>query len=233
MTVLQCLAAVLVASRAYWYVALTFLLVVIPIIVFATSLTSGRGAKLFRGIVIVLVFGFMVNLFAGHFASNWLLVRAGEAGTATVVSIEPTSSQYNDQPVMRYQVMIRPQHGGAIVQTYFETSDFNITPQPTEDGYVYPPPGRQFSVRYLPDFPRAFVILSNDDSPYGRGLRCQRSMEIQSKLRNQIAFDPQNAEFKAALGEAQLAADRDCHAPASPAATQANPTSTIVHVEAG
>jgi len=231
MMLLQCLAAVLVASRAYWYVALPLLVIAIMIALAATSVLPIRVGRLFRSMIPVLVIGFFVNLFAGHFASNWLLARVGDAGAATVVSIESTSALYNDQPVMRYQVMIRPLQGGAVAQTHFDTSSFNITPQPTEDGYVYPAPGSQFNVRYLPDFPFAFVILSDDDSPYSRGLRCQRSMEVQSKLSKQLAFDPQNAEFKAALGEARRAAERDCNV-TWPTATPASPASLTVPGEA-
>ncbi|WP_018610003.1 hypothetical protein [Uliginosibacterium gangwonense] len=217
MMVLQCLAAVLVASRTYWYVALPLLIVAIVFVLGVAAVMPSRVATLLRGIPSVLVIGFFANQFAGHFASNWLLATSGIAGSATVVSIESTSSMYNDQPVMRHQVMIRPQQGGAVIQTYFDTSDFNITPQPTEGGYVYPQQGSRFNVRYLPDFPRAVVVLSDDDSPYSRSLRCQHSMEVQNKLSNQLAFDPQNGEFKAALANAKHVAEQDCRDPDVPA----------------
>jgi len=46
-------------------------------------------------------------------------------------------------------------------------------------------PGEKFKVRYLLSFPRDFVIITNDDSPWARGLACnsleQRVFEAERK----------------------------------------------------
>ena len=48
-----------------------------------------------------------------------------------------------------------------------------------------PRPGEKFNVRYLLSFPRDFVIITNDDSPWARGLACnsleQRVFEAERK----------------------------------------------------
>lgn len=206
MFVLRCLAAFLFVLKAYpvWSVCALFLL----------SYLFSKCPKQPSFIVSALSTLFLcyfANLFVGHFVRNPLLMLSGDVGEATVVAVEQTSSLYNDQPVMRHEVMIRPQSGGEVLHTYFETDEFNVSPQPTDDGYIYPQVGMQFNVRYLSQFPRALVILSDDDSPYSRGLRCQRYRAVASKLSLQMQFDPSNAAFQATLAQAQAAMAKACN----------------------
>ncbi|MDS0527410.1 hypothetical protein NNC19_17095 [Clostridium sp. SHJSY1] len=117
--------------------------------------------------VIILFPLYMINLFAGHFLTNALLENYGEKGEGIVVSSNETSDLYNDQPVWRYDVMLKSGNEEPI-STYFLTSDFNIIHKESFNEYRYPSKGIRFNVWYLKKYPKAFVIIANDDSEYAK-----------------------------------------------------------------
>jgi hypothetical protein len=59
---------------------------------------------------------------------------------------------------------------GKITETSFDDDDFNQ--YPVANTFIVPQPGDKFNVRYLSTFPQDFVIITNDDSPWARGLAC-------------------------------------------------------------
>lgn len=138
---------------------------------------------------------FMVNLFAGHFVRNALLLRVGVEAEGMVVASSETNVRYNDQPVWRHEVMLKPK-GVPVspISTYGLTSDFNLTPHAWDEGFAYPAAGVRFNARFLPDFPRAFVILTEDDSEYSKGLKCQRSAQQQATLRARLRMVPESRQ---------------------------------------
>lgn len=137
---------------------------------------------------------YMVNLFAGHFVTNALLEHFGEKGQGMVVASKQTSDLYNDQPVWRYDVMIKSGNEKP-VSTYFLTSDFNIIHTDSFNEYRYPSEGTRFNVLYLKRYPKAFVIIADDDSEYAKNLRQYKRSEEINRLKNQLKMDPQNIEL--------------------------------------
>lgn len=140
------------------------------------------------------------NLFLGSFMRNLLIENYGAPGAAMVVKTTQTANQYNDQPVMRCDVMLKPQNAPAVL-THFMTWDFNVVHTGSWNGCTYPWEGVKFNVRYLPEYPRAFVIIANDHSEYSEQLRANKLAEEISSLQYQLKMDPQNAQVKAKLEE--------------------------------
>jgi hypothetical protein len=151
-------------------------------------------------ITIILFFVLFFNIFTGHVITNYLLEHFGDKGEGMVVAISETSNIYNDQPVMKYEVMLKSDKQKPVT-TYFLSDDFNIIHQKSWNEYVYPSPGIRFNVYYLKQYPRAFVIIANDDSDYARSLECYKDVEEISRLQNQLKMDPDNAEIKEKLNK--------------------------------
>ena len=111
----------------------------------------------------------LLNIFVGAYVSSFVLDTIGVTGRAQVTSTYDTSSMYNNRNVVGFNVQIKTADG-VIVDTSFEDDDFNQ--YPFSNTFVDPSPGDQFNVRYLPTFPKDFVIITNDDSPWARHLAC-------------------------------------------------------------
>jgi hypothetical protein len=146
-------------------------------------------------IFVILFLGYLANIFMGHFVTNYLLERFGDKGEGMVVAIDNTSSTYNDQPVMKYEVMLKSDNQKP-VSTYFLSSDFNIVHQKSWNEYVYPSTGIRFNVYYLKGYPRAFVIIADDGSDYAKGLESDQDLEEISRLQNQLKMDPDNDDIR-------------------------------------
>jgi hypothetical protein len=111
-----------------------------------------------------------------------------------VVAGSQTSDIYNDQPVWRYDVMIKSGNEEP-VSTYFLTSDFNIVHTESFNEYYYPAEGTRFNVWFLNKYPRAFVIIADDNSEYAKSLQRAKVIKEINRLKNQLKMDPKNAEL--------------------------------------
>ncbi len=100
--------------------------------------------------------------------TDWLLYRLGQTATAQVVGHYRTWVEVNDHDVVGYTVLIRTASDG-VLESRFEDDEPNVYPATDVSD---PQPGETFDVRYLARFPRDFVILSDDDSPWARRQRC-------------------------------------------------------------
>jgi uncharacterized membrane protein YwzB len=111
----------------------------------------------------------LLNILFGTYISSYVVDNIGVTGPAQITSTYGTSTIYNNRNVIGYNVQIKTADG-TIVETSFEDDDFNEVP--AANAFVAPSPGDKFNVRYLPSFPQDFVIITNDDSPWARGLAC-------------------------------------------------------------
>ena len=144
--------------------------------------------------VIILLYGFLVNLFFGTLLVGNLVYSAGETGSAVTVSIKQTNNQYNNHWVNEHTIILETNDGGKY-ETTFEDSDFNIFPEP-KNGYVYPAVGEKFSVKYLKNNPKAFVIISDDDSPYAKKIRCSNLREVYDEAKQKLKYDSLNSGYR-------------------------------------
>lgn len=178
---------------------------VFALVGFATLITVMQFVfpiwKKLWGLLFFLFLVFMLNLFAGHLVRNPLLKKIGSPGEGMIVAQSQTNTRYNDKTVLRFDVMIKGKQAKPVA-TYCESADFNITPEPHEDGYIWPATGKKFNVRYLPEYPQAFVIISDDNSEYSTSLKCGRSADQQRKLRAQLSMDAGNSQYQQELADA-------------------------------
>lgn len=143
----------------------------------------------------------IANIFVGHFLTNMLIDNLGEKGEAIIVDNSPTSNQYNNRTVYRYNVMIKPTNYSNVISTYFLSSDFNIIHNDSLNQYYYPSTGIKFNVKYIKAYPKAFVIIANDDSDYAKQLKINKYSTEKSTIENQLKMDPENSVLKEKLEE--------------------------------
>ena len=183
-----------------------FLLSFIALLPIGLALTSKgnylpRAAGRWLGLLAVIVIPlFVVNLVAGTWVSTWLVYHLGEAGSATITASRPTGTVYNNHFVRAYDVLIRTAEG-PVVETGFADDDFNIYPQ--HNLTRYPAGGDRFTVRYLRHYPKNFVIVGDDGSPWAHGLVCDR---LEQQVQDAVAknnFAPDSAAYRAAMEAAQ------------------------------
>ncbi len=116
---------------------------------------------------------FLLAVFSGTTFTNfvgspplgaWLLYCFGQTAEAQVTGNYATLINTNDRNVIGYNVIVR-QADGHVISTAFE-DEFNIFPP---QSCAYPQPDETFDVRYLPDFSRDFVIVTDDASVWHTG----------------------------------------------------------------
>jgi hypothetical protein len=120
--------------------------------------------------------------------------HAGEKGTATITGSYPTGDVYNNRRIYGFNVVIKTA-GEGIIQTHFTEEDFNV--YPSSNVVDYPSTNDVFTVRYLPSYPKDFVIVSDDDSPWANKLRCNDEYKTLLAARAKYAFDRTNAGYRA------------------------------------
>lgn len=124
----------------------------------------------------------------------------GDSGEGMVVDISRTSDLYNDAPVFRYNVMIKS-NAEEVVSTYFLTYDFNIVHKESFNKYNYPQIGVKFNVKFLKEYPKAFVIIADDNSDYSKALKRSKDSKEIASLKNQLKIDPNNPDIIKKLDE--------------------------------
>jgi len=178
----------LVAAHPFGYMAFAIILLILLAI-----FTKGPKNKFQRGLFVLLLLGIPLDFLFGSYINSKLIYLAGEPGKAEVISNYQTSSQYNNQNVVGYKVLIRTQEG-KIIQTSFEDDDFNV--YPSHNGVSYPQQGDHFNVRYLRHFPGSFIIIANDDSPWASGLQCGDWKEKLDETRGKFEFDKSDQHLR-------------------------------------
>ncbi len=166
------------------------------------------GAVLF--FVFSFIFGLfsLVNLISPHFLDGELINSYGQKTDAKVISREETGNRHNKQPVIRFKVVYKTADGRN-VETYFETWDFNI--YPPANSVRYPNVGETFRIAYLPSYPTAFLILTDDASPYTKAAQCGELLSAVEEKRLKHEFDPNNADYRGEYEKAVAnAADKKC-----------------------
>jgi hypothetical protein len=160
--------------------------------------------KVHRVVVSVILFGLsaamvgillfsIVNVIRPHYIDGQLMNAFGERTEGKVVRVEATSNLLNKQRVMRHYVIFKTA-AGQNVDTYFETWDFNI--YPSANSVSYPGQGETFGVLYLPSHPTAFLILTEDGSPYSKSRECGDILSELEAARIKVEFDPKDATYK-------------------------------------
>jgi hypothetical protein len=159
---------------------------------------------LLGGIVGILLFA-IINVIRPHAIDGELMNAYGKHTEGKVVRVEATSNLHNKQRVMRHYVIFKTEDGQNI-DTYFETWDFNI--YPAANSVSYPGRGETFGVLYLPSHPTAFLILTEDGSPYSKSRECGDILSELEAARIKFEFDPKDATYKREFEQATQKAVR-------------------------
>lgn len=177
-------------------------LLVIPIAGFIISTFVGIVTRRPRIAVWMLPF-FVIyafaNIFMGQIPNALFLKAFGETGSGVITNSEETNSTLNDQPVWAYDVVLKTADGHDVVGQ-FDTMSATI--YPITNGIYIPPEGDRFVTRYIPGFPRNFVIM-RDESAYGQRMVIAEHIGLVSKAERQWQASPENPafieEYRAAL----------------------------------
>lgn len=164
------------------------------IIFFSLKISSSKIKISLRILSVVIVIYSFGNLFAGYILAGSLINYKGETGSAVTVSIKQTNNQYNHQWVYEHSIVLETKDGNKY-ETTFTDADFNIFPAP-KNGYVYPARGEKYSVKYLKSNPKAFVIVSNDNSPYAVRIKCHDLREIYDEAKQKFSIDSLNSGYR-------------------------------------
>jgi hypothetical protein len=158
----------------------------------------------FSAMVGVLLFS-IVNVIRPHYIDGHLMNAFGERTEGKVVRVEGTSNLLNEQRVMRHHVIYRTA-AGQNVETSFDTWDFNV--YPSANSVSYPGRGETFGVLYLPSHPTAFLILTEDGSPYSKSRECGDILSELEAARIKFEFDPKDATYRREFEQATQKAVR-------------------------
>nr|WP_298995919.1 hypothetical protein [uncultured Allomuricauda sp.] len=111
-----------------------------------------------------------------------------------MVDRENTGDLYNEEPIIRYDVLIKAENGETMEMS-FESNDFNLYPKPA-GSFNYPLHGETFNVRYLETNPEAFVIVTDDNSHYSKQSKCEKMLRELNNSKNKHGFDSENTSFR-------------------------------------
>ncbi|WP_223650119.1 hypothetical protein [Hymenobacter psoromatis] len=160
----------LLVHLCYWFSSHPFLLATLatPAIPLTFLLFKNAPRWVYRLLFLLLGLG-VLNLFFGPGLASRLVYGAGIVGTGEVVSTYATTTQVNYRNVMGYRVLLHTAQGQTLETTF---NDMSFPAYPNRWSSTYPGQGEKFGTRYLPDYPRDFVVLTNDDSPWAHGRQC-------------------------------------------------------------
>lgn len=190
-----------------WRFFLLPVFIVAPLIIASPRLVGPKvGCFGCLGSVIAIPFSIILgiaNVIAGPDLSALVIHRFGVQGEATVTGTYNTGSSYNDRQVMGHRVLIKTADGQTI-ETSFEDDDFNV--YPPANGVYYPGDSDIFNVSYIKSYPQDFIIISDDDSPWARGLRCFGLMSALHEAHNKQQFATNAQAYRKAFEDALRAA---------------------------
>jgi hypothetical protein len=197
-TILHVLCAVV-----RWRFFLIPVFILVPLLSIASVQQGDRG--IWRPLVMIplgIILG-ISNVLLGPDLSAVLIHGFGVQAPATVTGTYATGSNYNDRQVMGHNVLIKTADGSTI-ETSFEDDDFNV--YPPANSVTYPQDGDRFNVSHLKGYPANFVIISNDDSPWSKSLRCYDLLSVLRQADNKRQFAPESAPYRKAYEDAEQAA---------------------------
>lgn len=162
-------------------------------------LARRRGNNRWYGLILAFFIYGQINIFLAHVFNALFLSAFGVLGTGVITQSEETSSTLNDQNVWAYSAALRTVDGADVVAA-FDTMSASIYPI-TNTIYI-PQEGERFVIKYIPGFPRNFVVMRNLSS-YGIRQVIDEDRRPVEKASNQLAASPANpdfiAEYRAAL----------------------------------
>ena len=175
--------------------------IIIVGVLLAHLLAKWRGSGRWYMLILPFFIYGQINIFTAHIFNALLLEAFGVDGTAVITQSEETNSTLNDQSVWAYDAVLKTADDRDVV-VQFDTMSASI--YPITNTIFIPPQGEHFVVRYIPGFPRNFVIM-RDLSPYGKKYRIGEDRRPVEKAAAQSAASPDNRAFIAEYRDALTA----------------------------
>jgi hypothetical protein len=144
----------------------------------------------------------LINLLFGTVITTRLIYHYGVAGSAVVTATSDSGSRYNNRPILDHSVLIRTPDR-QVISTSFASDDFNV--YPPHNSTSYPGKGDAFTVRYLSRFPRDFVIVADDVSPWATWMQCSGLRSAVEEARQKLDFAPDQPGYRKAFDDAARA----------------------------
>ena len=141
----------------------------------------------------------LINMLFGTVITTNLIYHYGVAGSATVTATSDSGSRSNSRPILNHSVLIRTPDR-QVISTSFASDDFNV--YPPHNRTTYPGKGEVFTVRYLSHFPRDFVIVADDGSPWASWMKCRNLRSAADDARQKRDFAPDQEEYRKAYDDA-------------------------------
>nr|WP_299071297.1 hypothetical protein [uncultured Allomuricauda sp.] len=187
------LLSVLAHNRFVFLMVAVLLILLIRFLAQSKNLSNLKKKILTKGSSLLLLVALLLFIFGSDFA-NKLIYDHGEFGEGIVVEKKETGDMYNQEPVIRYVTLVKTDKGET-VQTAFDSDYFNLYPD-SDNTNRYPDVGLPFTVKHLKRNPKVFVIVTDDDSPYGTNLGCSDLRKKLKAAKSKLDFNPNNEEFK-------------------------------------
>lgn len=143
------------------------------------------------------------NVLVGPDLAAVVIHSFGAQAQAVMTGTYATDNIFNGRQVMGHNVLIKTADGQN-VEASFEDDDFNV--YPPANGVIYPQDGDRFNVSYLKGHPADFVIISDDDSPWAKRLRCDDLMSTVRQADKKRQFAPEATPYRKAYEDAVQAA---------------------------
>lgn len=184
--------AIVWSLYSIWPVFAFFLLLLLILWVVLKGLTHDKrlGITILTGFVFIIA-SFVLPFFLRPLIVVPLIYQYGESSQAKVVSSERTNFIRNEHRVQRYHVIYRDRQG-QVIESYFDDDHFNV--YPWRNSPDYPRVGKDFNLKYLPELPRYFVILTDSTAE-----KCQAIREQRAELILKLEFDANNAFYEEQL----------------------------------
>lgn len=179
-----------ISQHPFW--SILVVPIVSLIISFLVGVVTNRPRWAMWLMIIPSFYAVFLNVFVGKYLNSLFLSSFGITGSGVITSVEPTNSTLNDQVVLAYSVVLRTVEGEDIVSD-FDTMTATISP--ISNAIYIPPQGERFVTRYIPGFPRNFVIM-REESPYGLRIELADAMAPIQRAANQLAASPANRDFQ-------------------------------------
>ena len=144
----------------FWLGAIILVIISIVISTLYNKIKKPKTKISFPQYIIPILFvASFLFFFLGRYVTIPLIYHFGEQTNALVVSVERTSSRYNEEPIYKHNIIFYDIDGQTI-ETSFRTSDFNVYPM--TNSVRYPGSGDTFTLRYMKSLPSEFIIIRDE-----------------------------------------------------------------------
>ena len=153
-----------------------------------------RGGKIRKTFgALLLIYG-IINIIIGPMINAKFLNEFGTLADGMVTGIFKTSTLYNEEPVYRYETLIRKPDGSSL-ETSFTSMDFNVYPASTK-GIRLPTAGVQFKIKYVPGAESNFIIMADERSEFVDQQECMTLLANIAQAESKLGFDSENENYK-------------------------------------